>query len=177
MGVSLRFLWNRLLDAEYAATGRFLWKRELQPIAVGMKRQPGLEWLADLPAHAVLDTVARMDGALRRMVRKRKTGRQCGFPKAKKKFVRESGIRCVGQVTEVGGRDAALPKLGRVKLRGGGVPDGRLLAARVARRRTMDAVGAVRVRPGRADGADQDHGWRRSWGRHAADHVGRDGVR
>lgn len=133
---SLRFLWNRLLDAEkteYAATGRFLWQKELQPIAVGMKRQPGLEWLADLPAHAVLDTVARLDGALRRMVTLRKQGQQCGFPRAKKKFVRESGIYCVGQATEVGGREAAVPKLGRVKLRGGDVPEGRLLAARVSR--------------------------------------------
>ncbi len=78
---SLRFLWNRLLDrekAEYQATGRFIWRKELQPIAVGMKRQDGLDWLADLPAHAVLDTVARLDGALRRMVNERKVGRKCG---------------------------------------------------------------------------------------------------
>ena len=133
---SLRFLWNRLLDAEkaeYAATGRFLWKKELQPIAVAMKRQPGLDWLADLPAHAGLDTVARMDGALRRMVKMRAAGKQCGFPRPKKKFVNESGIYCVGQATEITGREARLPKLGRVKLRGGDAPDGRLLAARAWR--------------------------------------------
>lgn len=182
---SLRFLWNRLLDAEkaeYAATGKFIWKRELQPIAVGMKRQPGLEWLSDLPAHAVLDTSARMDGALRRMVKERKAGRDCGFPKPKKKFINESGIYCVGQATHfefedgvaavdgercsdtrragtsefrtempVAGEGTAkpekaqrmpasliprfvhLPKLGRVKLRGGTVPEGRLLASRVWR--------------------------------------------
>ena len=93
-------------------------------LTVGMKRQPGLEWLADLPAHAVLHTVARLDGALRRMVKMRKQGQQCGFPKAKKKFVRESGIYCVGQATSMQGREAALPKMGRVKLRGGDVPDG-----------------------------------------------------
>ena len=133
---SLRFLWNRLLDAEkaeYAATGKFLWKKQLQPIAVGMKRQPGLEWLADLPAHAVLDTSARMDGALRRMVNERKAGRDCGFPKAKKKFVNEAGIYCVGQDSEVRDRAVTLPKLGTVKMRGGTVPEGRLLAARVSR--------------------------------------------
>jgi putative transposase len=133
---SLRFLWNRLLDAEkaeYTATGKFIWKKELQPIAVAMKRQPGLEWLADLPAHAVLDASARMDGALRRMVKERKAGRPCGFPKAKKKFVNEAGIYCVGQATEIGSREATLPKLGRVKLRGGDVPDGRLLASRIWR--------------------------------------------
>ena len=133
---SLRFLWNRLLDrekAEYAATGKFIWRKELQPIAVGMKRADGLEWLADLPAHAVLDTVARLDGALRRMVQFRKRGEDCGFPKPKKKFVREAGIYCVGQATEIASREATLPKLGQIKLRGGDVPQGRLLASRVWR--------------------------------------------
>ena len=133
---SLRFLWNRLLEAEkaeYAATGKFIWKKQLQPIAVGMKRQPGLEWLADLPAHAVLDTSARMDGALRRMVKERKAGRDCGFPKRKKKFVNEAGVYCVGQATDISDREATLPKLGRVKLRGGTVPEGRLVASRVWR--------------------------------------------
>ena len=133
---SIRFLWNRLLErerAEYAATGKFIWRKDLQPIAVGMKREVGLEWLGDLPAHAVLDTVARMDGALRRMVRERKAGKQCGFPRPKKKFVNEAGIYCVGQATEITGREATLPKLGRVKLRGGDVPEGRLLASRIWR--------------------------------------------
>jgi putative transposase len=133
---SLRFLWNRPLDrekAEYQATGKFIWRKELQPIAVGMKRQDGLEWLGDLPAHAVLDTVVRMDGALRRMVNERKAGRKCGFPRVRKKFVNEPSIYCVGQATEIESGEAALPKLGRVTLSGGDIPDGRLLAARVWR--------------------------------------------
>lgn len=133
---SLRFLWNRLLDlekAEYQATGKFIWRKQLQPIAVGMKREPGLEWLADLPAHAVLDTAARMDAALRRMVNERKAGRDCGFPVRKKKFVREAGIYCVGQATEIAEHEATLPKLGRVRLRGGDAPAGRLLASRISR--------------------------------------------
>src|SRR5215212_8352294 len=133
---SLRFLWNRLLDrekAEYQATGKFIWRKELQPIALGMKRQDGLEWLGDLPAHAVLDTVVRMDGARRRMVNERKAGRKCGFPRVRKKFVNEPSIYCVGQATEIESGEAALPKLGRVALSGGDIPDGRLLAARVWR--------------------------------------------
>lgn len=133
---SLRFLWNRLLDrekAEYQATGRFTWRKELQPIAVGMKRQDGLEWLADLPAHAVLDTVARLDGALRRMVDERKVGRACGFPKAKKKFINEAGIYCVGQASGIRTGEATVPKLGRVRLSGGDIPEGRLLSARIWR--------------------------------------------
>jgi len=133
---ALRFLWNRLLErerAEYEATGNFLWKKQLQPIAIAMKRQPELAWLADLPAHAVLDTVSRMDGALRRMVRQRKLGRKCGFPRVKKKFINENGIYCVGQATEIGSRHARIPKLGRLRLRGGAPPAGRLLSARIWR--------------------------------------------
>jgi putative transposase len=133
---SLRFLWNRLLDrekADYQATGKFIWRKQLQPFAVGMKRQSGLEWLAGLPAHAVLDTVARLDGALRRMVSERKAGRKCGFPRGRKKFVNEAGIYCVGQASEIGNGEAVLPKIGRVRLAGGDVPKGRLLAARIWR--------------------------------------------
>jgi len=132
----LRFLWNRLLDrekAEYEATGKFLWKKQLQPIAVTMKRQPETAWLADLPAHAVLDTAARMDAALRRMVKERKAGRECGFPRVKKKFVNESGIYCVGQATEIADREAHIPKIGAIRLRGGDIPEGRLLSARIWR--------------------------------------------
>jgi putative transposase len=133
---SLRFLWNRLLDAEkveYERTGKFLWKRELQPIAVAMKKQSGREFLADLPAHAVLKVVDDLNAALRKMVRDRKAGRACGFPKPKKRFVREAGIYCVNQNTEIGARSAKLPKLGAVKMRGGWTPEGRLLGARVWR--------------------------------------------
>ena len=132
----LRFLWNRLLDrekAQYEAIGKFFWRKQLQPIAVAMKRQPETEWLADLPAHAVLDTAARMDAALHRMVKERKTGRQCSFPRVKKKFVNESAIYYVGQATEIADREAHVPKIGAIRLRGGDIPEGRLLSARIRR--------------------------------------------
>lgn len=132
----LRFLWNRLLEreqAEHDATGRFPWKRELQPLAVGMKKASGTEWLADLPAHAVLDTVTRLDGALRKMVKDRKAGRGCGFPRPRKKLVNEAGIYCVGQATAASSRAVRVPKLGEIKLRGGKLPAGRLLSARIRR--------------------------------------------
>jgi putative transposase len=129
-------LWNRLLErekAEYKATGNFLWRKHLQPITVKMKRQPETAWLADLPAHALLDVVARMDAALRRMVNERKAGRQCGFPKTRKKFINEIGIYCVGQRTEISASRATVPKIGTIRLSGGDVPNGRLLAARIWR--------------------------------------------
>jgi hypothetical protein len=58
------------------------------------------------PAHAVLDTVAQRDGALRRMMAEQKAGRKCGFPKAKKKFANESSIYCVGQASRISEREA-----------------------------------------------------------------------
>ena len=138
---------GRMARSAYAAIGKFLWTKQLQPIAVGMKRQPELAWLADLPAHAVLDTVARLDGALWRMISERKAGRECGFPKPKKKFVNESGIYCVGQATSLETRErqrrdkivfearaVVLPKIGRVRLCGGAVPEKyRVLSARICR--------------------------------------------
>ena len=164
---SLRFLWNRLLErekSEFDACGKFIWRKALQPIALGLKRSEGLEWLADLPAHAVLDTVARMDGALRRMVKERKAGRDCGFPKRKKKFVNEAGVYCVGQATAISAGEVTLPKLGIVKASGGTVPQGRLLASRIWRDGDLvDAVGAVPVRPSRAAGAIRRHRGHRPW--------------
>jgi putative transposase len=133
---SLRFLWNRLLEAEqaeYAISKKFLPKKELQRLAVKMKATTGTEWIANLPAHAVLDCVARLDGALWTCFKQRKKGKRWGFPKPKKKFVRESGIYCVGQATAFADRCVRVPKMGAIKMRGGKLPEGRLLAARIWR--------------------------------------------
>ena len=98
-----------------------------------MKRQPETVWLADVSAHAILDTVARLDGALRGRVSEQKAGRGCGFPRPKKKFVNEAGIYCIGQATEFRDRAVRVPKLGVIRLRGGALPAGRLLSARIWR--------------------------------------------
>lgn len=81
------------------------------------------------------------------MVEQRKLGRKCGVPKPKTKFVRESGIYCVGQATTVEtrkrergnrtdhlARGVVLPKIRAVRLRGGVVPPTyKLISARVLR--------------------------------------------
>lgn len=133
---ALRFLWNRLLERErdeYAMTGRFLWRPELQRLAIEMKKSPSMEWLADLPAHAIIDVACRLDRALRKMVAERASGRRWGFPRTKKKFVNESGIYCVGQKTSLSRKRAVVPKLGGVKMRAGRLPSGRVLSARIWR--------------------------------------------
>ena len=133
-----RFLWNRLLDRQkafYAAEGKFLWRAELHAVAMEIKNTEGLEWLKEVPAHALLQVSANMDKAFRKFVADRKAGRKAGFPKAKKKFVREAGVYCVNQGTSyLGGNRVKLPKLGVTKCRGWRELDGKLMGGTVTRR-------------------------------------------
>jgi putative transposase len=131
-------VWNKLLAlevAQYAKDGTFLWKRDLQKLVVAWKHEPETAWIAELPAHATLDVCARLDTALRRMLSERKAGRLCGFPRFRKKRWGEGMVYFVNQSTRFApdGRTVRLPKLGTVKLRGGTLPEGRLLGARAVR--------------------------------------------
>ncbi len=69
------------------------------------------------------------------MLSERKAGRHCGFPRFKKKRWGEGGVYFVNQATTLArnGRTAKLPKLGSVRMRGGSVPEGRLLGSRAVR--------------------------------------------
>jgi putative transposase len=120
---------------QYEADGTFLWKADLQKLAVAWKHEPETAWLAELPAHTLLDVCARLDKALRRMLSERKAGRQCGFPRFKKKRWGEGSVYFVNQNTRLdqNGRHARLPKLGIVRTRGGKPPVGRLLGSRAVR--------------------------------------------
>jgi putative transposase len=137
-GNHARGIWNRLLGAvvrQYEADGTFLWKTDLQKIVVAWKGEPDTAWMAELPAHAALDVCARLDKALKRMLSERKAGRQCGFPRFKKKRWGEGSVYFVNQATRLApdGRTAKLPKLGTMRMRGGKVPIGRLLGSRAVR--------------------------------------------
>jgi putative transposase len=120
---------------QYEADGTFLWKADLQKLAVAWKHDPETAWLAELPAHTLLDVCARLDKALRRMISERKAGRQCGFPRFKKKRWGEGSVYFVNQATRIDpdGRKVRLPKLGTVRVRGGVPPIGRLLGSRALR--------------------------------------------
>ena len=45
----------------------------------------------------------------------------------------KAGIYCVGQATEISEQEAHVPKIGAIRLRGGDLPEGRLLSARIWR--------------------------------------------
>jgi putative transposase len=143
----LRFLWNKLLDADLkllAASGKRLTHSQRRAKMMALKTE--FPWLKELPAHACIDTVQRLTSAWSRMFEmrarakaegwsKKKRRRMCGRPVFKQKFKREAGIYCVNQATEIDakGRSAQVPKLGRITIRGGDVPEGRLLSARITR--------------------------------------------
>lgn len=133
-----RFVWNRLLERQeksYKTEGKFLWRADLQKAVVDIKHTEGFEWLNEVPAHSLLQVCANMDKAFRRFVAARKEGRKCGFPKTKKKFVREAGVYCVNQTTAyLGNNRVKLPKLGVVKCRGWRENDGKLLGGTITRR-------------------------------------------
>lgn len=134
---ALRWMWNRYLDAErerYAIDGTFLWRADLHKLGQAFRHEH--DWIADVPANATIQVAADFDRALRKMVRDRKAGRRCGFPRPKKKFIREVGIYCANNRTRIADdrRSVTLPKLGKVKTRGlQPPPDGRLHSARVWR--------------------------------------------
>lgn len=133
---ALRWMWNRYLDAikeQYAADGTFLWRTQLHPLGQSMRAER--DWVADVPSNATIQVAADMDRALRKMVSDRKAGRRCGFPKPKKRFVREAGIYCAGPKMRLSTdlRGVRLPKLGEVKARGLRQIDGRVYAARIWR--------------------------------------------
>ena len=149
---ALRFLWNRLLDADLEslkATGKRLTHAQRRSRMMALKNDPAFPWLKDLPAHACIDTVQRLTGAWSRMFEmraraktegwsKKKRRQMCGRPVRKKKFKREAGIYCVNQATTILEEKqrpvaAIVPKLGKITLRGGDAPKGRLLSARITR--------------------------------------------
>jgi putative transposase len=133
-----RGAWNKLLGevvTRYEADQTFLWKADLQKLAVAWKHEPETAWLAELPAHTLLEVCGRLDKALRRMLSERKAGRQCGFPRFKKKRWGEGSVYFVNQNTRLSpdGRHVRLPKLGTARTRGGRPPAGRLLGSRATR--------------------------------------------
>lgn len=53
----LRYVWNTALDCVFTSrdiNGRWPTKAEIQSLIVGMKKMEGIEWISDIPAHALL---------------------------------------------------------------------------------------------------------------------------
>lgn len=135
----LRYVWNSALDCVFTArdiNGRWPTKAEIQALIVAMKKMEGTEWLSDIPAHALLTLADDLHKALvnwfNSLSGKRK-GPKIARPRFRGKFERAFSVYMVNQSTSFGEGAVKLPKLGRVKLRGGDLPEGRLLSSRVYR--------------------------------------------
>lgn len=125
----LRRLWNDMLAASKAqreATGKSMNKRELQDFAVAWKKAPETSWGSELPAHAVLAIAADMHRAFVNFHEKR-----ARFPRFRGKHHRQFSIYAVNQSTSFEGGAVKLPKMQPMRWRGGDLPQGRLLSARI----------------------------------------------
>lgn len=116
--------------------GKWPTKAEVQAMIVGMKKEAGTEWLADIPAHALLkladDIMAAFKNWFDSISGKRK-GRKMGRPQFRGKFARQFSVYMVNQNTAFVEGGVKLPKLGKVRMRAGDLPQGRLLSSRVYR--------------------------------------------
>ena len=125
----LRRLWNDMLAAtreQRDNTGKFMTKRELQDFAVAWKRAPETAWGQELPAHAILQLSADMHGAFVNFYEGR-----ARFPRFRGKQHRQFSIYAVNQQTQFDRNRIKLPKVGWMRWRGGDLPEGRLLSARI----------------------------------------------
>lgn len=135
----LRYVWNTALDCVFTSrdiNGRWPTKAEIQSLIVGMKKMEGIEWLSDIPAHAFLTLADDLHKALvnwfNSLSGKRK-GPRIARPRFRGKYARQFSVYMVNQATSFGDGWVKLPKLGRVKFRGGDLPAGRLLSSRIYR--------------------------------------------
>ena len=140
-----RWCWNQFLEYEqylYDKTGRFAFHKELSAELPEMKRVPGYEWLTNVPAIALVDVSRSMDLALRDFLARRGTSRPAGFPKFRKKKDLAGSVYLSSQVVTLEPTRAEpgkarghvkLPKIGRMRIRGGWWPHGRVKAATVKR--------------------------------------------
>jgi len=83
---SCRWLWNQLLELNietHKATGKFVFRMDMQKLLPGMKEQT--PWLADTPAGALQRVCRNLDLALKRSFKPDAAGKYAGFPKFKKR--------------------------------------------------------------------------------------------
>lgn len=127
----LRFVWNNTwawCKTQRETVGKWPNKAAIQSHMVAMKKQAGTEWIADIPAHAILTLAEDMTRAMRNWFEKR-----AKMPKFRGKYARAFSVYAVNQATKFGEQHVKLPKLGDVRYRAGALPQGRLLSSRIYR--------------------------------------------
>lgn len=127
----LRFVWNTTwawCKQQRETSGKWPSKAAIQSHMVGMKKEAGTEWIADIPAHAILTLADDLHRAMRNWFEKR-----ANMPRFRGKHQRAFSVYAVNQATKFGNQQVKLPKLGDVRFKAGDLPEGRLLSSRIYR--------------------------------------------
>jgi putative transposase len=127
----LRFVWNATwawCKTQRETAGKWPSKAAIQARMVAMKKEAGTEWIAEIPAHAILALADDLARAMRNWFEKR-----AKMPKFRGKHQRAFSVYAVNQATKFGEQLVKLPKLGDVRFKAGGLPEGRLLSSRIYR--------------------------------------------
>ena len=125
----LRKIWNLTLEHAFKtrdAGDKWLNKKAIQAYMVSLKNQEEYLWMRDIPAHAILALADDMHRAFKNWFEKR-----AKRPKFRGRNHRQFSVYMVNQATTITDTHLRLPKLAKVKYRGGDIPDGRLLSARI----------------------------------------------
>ena len=107
-----RYIWNYMLDLNkttYASSKKFVFEYDMNMMLPGLKKQPGLEFLKEIPSQSLQQKCKDLDQALKNTF---KYGR--GFPKFKSRKTDESGIRFPKPRLE--GTKLILPKMEAIKM-------------------------------------------------------------
>jgi putative transposase len=144
---------QRLLLGKHAGTARFAWNWALgerigryeakegparftsaieQHRELNARKATDWPWMYEVSKCAPQEALRDLDRAFRNLVRARKAGRYCGFPRFKRKGVRDS-FRLTGSI-HVGGRGVRVPRLGSIRTKESTEKfRGRILSATVRR--------------------------------------------
>ncbi len=133
----LRFAWNKTLtwcNDQRTTTGKWPRQSAIQSFIVRLKKEKETEWLSKIPSHSLLSLAADLDRAFSNwfssLSGKRK-GPKIKKPKFRSKYAKQHSVYMVNQATQFEDKAVKLPKLGRIKWRGGDLPEGKLLSSRV----------------------------------------------
>jgi putative transposase len=133
----LRFVWNATLawcNEQRTVTGMWPNKSAIQAFVVNLKKQEATAWVAGIPSHALLSLATdchRAFGNWFGSLSGKRAGPKVRKPRFKGRNGKAPSVYMVNQATTFEAGAVRLPKLGRLRFRGGTLPQGRLLSSRV----------------------------------------------
>lgn len=128
-----RYVYNHYLDQRisvYKETGKSVSFYDQSADLTKLKADADHEWLNEIGASALVQTLRNLDSAYKNFFRNVKAGRKPGYPKFKSKRNRNRSYRTQG--ASFHGDHVKIPKLGMVSCRGAKEVQGKILSATVS---------------------------------------------